>query len=124
MKENKLFPANTINSKEKKMLNKFAFCMLIFALSITAAFAQTDQNDDEFENFEVYGGVTLTKDFLIPDNKNMYGVEGAFVKNINRYVGIKADANVSFNSNTYCLISFENVLLEKVTRNGNIIGLN
>lgn len=90
------------------MLNKFAFCIVIFTLSVSSIFAQTDNADEEINNFEVYGGATLTKDYTNSFNPNVYGIEGAYVKNVNRFVGIKADANVSFNTTEFSFVTVNN----------------
>lgn len=79
------------------MLNKFVFCAIIFAISVSAAFAQNDQsNNDEIHKFEVFGGVTAERAIQNSGGQTTYGVEGAFVKNVNRYFGIKGAVTATF----------------------------
>jgi opacity protein-like surface antigen len=86
------------------MLNKFIFCTIIFVLSVSIRFAQTD---DEYNGFEVFGGYsnnqvdvgsTNNSNFssMFKSREHLGGVEASGVKNISRFVGIKGDFSANF----------------------------
>lgn len=67
-------------------------CLTLF-LSVAAAFAQT--NTDEYKKNEYYVGYS-NQQFDTGNYSTLNGFEGAYVRNVHRYFGIKADVSGGF----------------------------
>ncbi len=81
------------------MLNKFILCAIVFAFSVSVNFAQTSDDKHGYEIFAGYSnnqvdvGGTNNSDFrnMFKVRESLGGVEVSGVKNISRFIGIKAD---------------------------------
>jgi len=79
-------------------MNKFInIICLTFILSVTF-FAQT--NTDEYKKNEYYVGYS-NQQVGNGNRRTFNGFEGAYVRNINRYFGIKADFSAAYRNNNF-----------------------
>jgi len=84
-------------------MNKFINILWLTLALSAGIFAQT-QNTDEYRKNEFYGGYS----HLQADNDGRqpsHGFEGAYVRNVHRYFGIKADVSATFRNDTFNLTS-------------------